>query len=82
MALAIHFLSGINGYTGGTAGKLDTVATATRNVPQIFCFRPTGEGLAFYRLKSDDGSAVEDSPSIILPDDRSAENYKHFERIL
>lgn len=76
------FLDDITDYIGGASNQLDSVVTAGVGVPQLFAFVPTGEALAFYLLEADDGTAVESSPDIILPDDYGVGNHKHYTRAL
>lgn len=77
---AFKFLSGVTGYTGGGATKLDGVVTAGKTY-NVVAFPVTGDGLRFYQLVA--GTDAEASPGIIRPDDyNGATNAKVWKSLL
>lgn len=62
-----HYLAGVTAYTGGGDDALDALTTVDKEAGYLVTFDHTDDGLRHYILRA--GTAAEDLPDIIRPND-------------
>jgi hypothetical protein len=68
----LNYLPTVTGYTGGGSTNLDGITTEGVSVPRLYCFIHATHGFRVFKL--DTGTAAEDAPSVIVPDDSTTKN--------